>query len=123
MALDFVLSGKRNLIDELIRKRKTDEYGEKEFIKDLINNFSKIELFKATEFVFIGENAKEPRLRDVCAQYNDKNVLPIFSKENLCVQLSLNELVNADKDLVIDMGTDSELFINTNTLKNIYQKF
>ena len=24
---------------------------------------------------------------------------------------------------VVDMGTDSELFINTNTLKNIYQKF
>lgn len=133
MALDFVLAGKRNFVDELIRKRKTDEYGEKEFIKELINNFSKIELFKATEFVFVDENAKEPSLRDVCAQYNDKFVLPIFSKENLmaecinktehlCVQLSLDELVNSNKDLVIDMGTDSELFINTSTLKNIYQK-
>ena len=73
-------------------------------------------------------------MRDVCAQYNDKFVLPIFSKENLmaecciskkehlCVQLSLDELVNSSKDLVIDMGTDSEIFINSSTLKNIYQK-
>lgn len=134
MALEFVLDGKRSFVDELIRKRKADECSEKEFIQEFINNFSKIEIFKATEFVFAGANENEPKLRDVCAQYNDKFVLPIFSKENLmaecciskkehlCVQLSLDELVNSSKDLVIDMGTDSEIFINSSTLKNIYQK-
>lgn len=133
-ALEFVLAGKRNFVEELIRKRKTDEYSEREFLKEFINNFSNIEIFKATEFIFTAENTDEPKLRDVCAQYNNKFVLPIFSKENLmaecinrkehlCVQLSLEELINSNKDLVLDMETDSEIFIEANTLKSIYQKF
>ena len=130
-ALKFVLDGDRNFVDELIRKRKTEEYSERDFLEEFIRNFSKIEIFKATEFVFDNGNTDEPRLRDVCAEYNSKYVLPIFSKENLmaecinnkehlCVQLSINELVNYNKDFVLNMGTDSELFINANTLKNIF---